>query len=538
MIVPFSQPPAITYANPKKPPLYSERPQHRRNQLIVSATKKRKGTEQETGLDPTYVKKIKGTFHKKKAPQSKSFRLHPFYAPLKKQHRKVSQYTHSREVSKNRTPEQYRLHEYVTKYSSLLRGNQRLFYYLFGQEQVLRSNVFFPSPAKEPSRAFRVLSKKPVTTLVKKDQKMMRELERRACSQQTLWKDYSPKKIEIKKTLDAPGAVDDFYRSVFSSKGKDLYIGLGDILYELKFKEEARELFTCSLEQGLITCVEKTKNGLLFGTESEELFFLSNLNNENIEPSSVQGMISGMPVCSKEIQPGVFLVGTKQGIQGTPCLFLVKVADKKMTVDSLFNDPAIGSVIGISVQKNADGGCDLLLGTGENVVLYCKYDGDNVHFIADSEDFIGASVKALCWHPREKDLFVTGGGSKDPTVRLWRIQGAKLKQIACLPMHGQVTNVRFNPSGKELLITCGSPEGQVVVVEFRSLMMREWRQKKLTEYCPCRITSSAVLSNGELFCLLPAEELVRIYDMGESWRKVNPQKFKPLGLEKYISVIR
>ena len=69
-----------------------------------------------------------------------------------------------------------------------------------------------------------------------------------------------------------------------------------------------------------------------------------------------------------------------------------------------------------------------------------------------------AAVKAIDWSHWDKNLLVTGAGSKDKTIKFWNAD--KLSMINSINTESQVCNVLFHPYEKEIISSHGfSPSG-------------------------------------------------------------------------------
>jgi WD40 repeat protein len=69
-----------------------------------------------------------------------------------------------------------------------------------------------------------------------------------------------------------------------------------------------------------------------------------------------------------------------------------------------------------------------------------------------------AAVKAIDWCPWDKNILVTGAGSKDKTIKFWNVE--KNTMINSINTESQVCNVLFHPFEKEIISSHGfSPSG-------------------------------------------------------------------------------
>jgi len=78
-----------------------------------------------------------------------------------------------------------------------------------------------------------------------------------------------------------------------------------------------------------------------------------------------------------------------------------------------------------------------------------------------------ATVKALAWCPFEKRILASGGGSNDPSIKLWNTDSGTMNYS--LNTESQVCSLLWNRFDKELVSSHGIPKYQISVWSYPSL---------------------------------------------------------------------
>lgn len=64
-----------------------------------------------------------------------------------------------------------------------------------------------------------------------------------------------------------------------------------------------------------------------------------------------------------------------------------------------------------------------------------------------------STVKALAWCPWQPDIFASGGGTRDGTIRIWSVSTGACTRV--IKTRAQVSSVHFAQSCREVVSTCG-----------------------------------------------------------------------------------
>jgi len=81
-----------------------------------------------------------------------------------------------------------------------------------------------------------------------------------------------------------------------------------------------------------------------------------------------------------------------------------------------------------------------------------------------------AAVKAIAWHPLNRNTLVTGGGTNDRQIRVWDV--AQEQAIDHVDAEGQVCNIDWNKNGTKLLSSQGYSRNDLAVWNYPKLESR------------------------------------------------------------------
>ena len=82
-----------------------------------------------------------------------------------------------------------------------------------------------------------------------------------------------------------------------------------------------------------------------------------------------------------------------------------------------------------------------------------------------------AAIRALAWCPYQRNVLVSGGGTKDKSIKMWNTATSTL--ISSYDTSSQVCNVMFNKYEKELISTHGYSKNQICI----------WSYPKMKKIC-------------------------------------------------------
>ncbi|KAL4429948.1 hypothetical protein ABPG74_000314 [Tetrahymena malaccensis] len=75
-----------------------------------------------------------------------------------------------------------------------------------------------------------------------------------------------------------------------------------------------------------------------------------------------------------------------------------------------------------------------------------------------------AAVKAITWSPHQHGLLVSGGGSRDKTIRFWNIHTGK--EVDCIETSSQVCSLAFTKNTNQFVSTHGYADNEIYVWKY------------------------------------------------------------------------
>lgn len=124
-----------------------------------------------------------------------------------------------------------------------------------------------------------------------------------------------------------------------------------------------------------------------------------------------------------------------------------------------------------------------------------------------------AAIRALAWCPYQRNVLVSGGGTKDKSIKMWNTATSTL--ISSYDTSSQVCNVMFNKYEKELISTHGYSKNQICIWSYPKM-------KKITELMGHmnRVLYMAMSPDGCTIVTGSADETLRFWTINEE-DKVN-----------------
>jgi cell division cycle protein 20 (cofactor of APC complex) len=107
----------------------------------------------------------------------------------------------------------------------------------------------------------------------------------------------------------------------------------------------------------------------------------------------------------------------------------------------------------------------LASGGNDNMLMIWDARKSNAPLLQFSEH--KAAVKALAWCPWQKNLICSGGGSKDKTVKFWKVDEGKM--LSSHNISSQVCSLIWNPLEKELLSAHGYSQYQLTLWKYPTM---------------------------------------------------------------------
>jgi WD40 repeat protein len=113
-----------------------------------------------------------------------------------------------------------------------------------------------------------------------------------------------------------------------------------------------------------------------------------------------------------------------------------------------------------------------------------------------------AAVKALSWCPFQRDTLVTGGGSVDQTIKIWKTSasttGGPLQKS--IPAGDQICTFEWNPIHPELISASGYLQSELVVWQFpqmRRITELKYHRKRILYTAMSPDNSTIVTGRGD-----------------------------------------
>lgn len=123
-----------------------------------------------------------------------------------------------------------------------------------------------------------------------------------------------------------------------------------------------------------------------------------------------------------------------------------------------------------------------------------------------------AAIKAIAFCPWSKSLLMTGGGTKDRTIRFWHSTSGTL--INSHFTNSQVTSLTWSNSSKELVATFGFGETRILLTVYTYPDMIPLSQ--VTSSAELRILSATISPSGNCLCVATNDSTIRIYEI---WKR-------------------
>jgi cell division cycle 20-like protein 1, cofactor of APC complex len=315
------------------------------------------------------------------------------------------------------------------------------------------------------------------------------------------------------KVLDAPDLRDDFYLHLLSwSKADVLAVALNDSVY---------------LVSG-------------HGRSVTRLMSLRPIGNHNPRPHYVTC------VCWNEIEPHYLAVASSEGIVyvfdavHVQCIVALKVppvyreqAQRDIATVIAWNRSTLcaGGQQGLlyfwDLQSANRHACFKALHPHRGNVCSLAWHSDRTQFATGGNDNLvmlhdvrnprqpllvlrghSAAVKALSWCPFQRDTLVTGGGSVDQTIKIWKTSAPTGPLQKSIPAGDQICTFEWNPIHHELISASGYLQSELVVWQFPQM-------RRITElkYHSKRILYTAMSPDGSTIVTGGGDERLALWQV-------------------------
>ena len=137
-------------------------------------------------------------------------------------------------------------------------------------------------------------------------------------------------------------------------------------------------------------------------------------------------------------------------------------------------------------------------------------NNDEIKFINPQNTFNlhKGCVKALDWCPYERNIFISGGGVNDKTLKIWNSSNGTL--IKNIKVNSQICSVYFNKYEKEILTTHGFSKNEIGIWSFPKML-------KITELYghTNRVLYSCMSPDGYMLLTGSTDETLRFWKIND-----------------------
>lgn len=292
------------------------------------------------------------------------------------------------------------------------------------------------------------------------------------------------------KILDSPGLLDDYYLNLLDWSNENIIsICLGETLYNYSYNDgSVSEII--SLEAGYLSSVKSEAGKLAVGTSEGSLHIYDQLRGTQVFRNENQHRISSL-----EWAENVISLGMKNGV-----IRHYDIRSNKLIKDvKLHSQEICGLKWSPNKQFLASGGNDNLVQITQIGLnsIYCSFARHQ------------GAVKAMDWCPWRNSILVTGGGTKDKTIRFWDITDRKEEKV--INVDSQVCSLKFIGKYKELITGHGYSENDIRIWKANQMKMMKSFGKHES-----RVLHLAVSPDENVVASISADENLKFWNIAKN----------------------
>ncbi|KAF8363171.1 hypothetical protein PRIPAC_90094 [Pristionchus pacificus] len=272
------------------------------------------------------------------------------------------------------------------------------------------------------------------------------------------------------RALDAPGLRKDFEFSLVDWSVQDMiYVALGTSVYYVNIamydgpyqKEEIKVICADTDPANFVTSLKSNDSGELLAVGMNKGWKIWDLQAQKVVCGRSFGTYRSLAwnenVLAAGSQARIFLWDIREPQKGEP---------RKLKVLSNTHDNCDCKILGVQWSPDTQ----QLASTDDSAVVNI-WDQRSTKPCLTFTEHVGR-VKALAWSPHHRGLLMTGGGSRDCTIRFWdTITGVPMQRVRT---SSQTCAVAWSKHSNELVTTHGGN-----AKEARHLILLTWKYPEL-----------------------------------------------------------
>ena len=265
---------------------------------------------------------------------------------------------------------------------------------------------------------------------------------------------------ESYKVLDAPNFRDDFYLKLVDwSKQNIVAVGLENRLYTWN-ANHSNVSFISELEN------ENYYSSLTFNNNGQYLISCSNKGNifmKDLEKEKYERIFKDLShgricnICSFNLNPNLFSFGARD--------YIIKTIDMRSKENPVFN--YIGHEKEICGMKWSADDKRLASGGDDNLLMIWDVRKEEPERKFSSHT---SAIKAIDWSTYKYGYLISGGGTRDMTLKLWNINNMTL--VDSINTSSQICNIAFSKISHEFITTHGYVNNYIYVWDSRNMTIK------------------------------------------------------------------